>query len=224
LYFGERELYFQCRKEDGCECTGAGQASAYSNDRWGPDVRTLRSLGHSSDLDAGFGYLWSSVIEQYSRLKLTYESDRLSALSGLAKLSENFRPGRYIAGMWEKDIQYQLLWELPSHFGFGVYMGGDHLSGDDKQASVYAPSFSWTFWAQPILYSLPQNASPAYEVLELHSTIPGSNIYGQISDARRGLLTSIGTIYSRVSLVSTWPKMRHPEEYLNPLHLHLLLG
>jgi hypothetical protein len=53
---------------------------------------------------------WMQVVKEFSHCKLTYESDCLLALSGLAKYFAQEFDDKYLAGMWEKDLFVQLLW------------------------------------------------------------------------------------------------------------------
>ncbi|KAF2803092.1 HET-domain-containing protein, partial [Mytilinidion resinicola] len=51
---------------------------------------------------------WHDIVKEYSGLSLAFSSDRLPALSGLAK---QFRKlGRYYAGMWESSLVQNMLW------------------------------------------------------------------------------------------------------------------
>jgi len=61
-----------------------------------------------------FGEAWTEVLREYSRLEMTKKTDILLALSGLAKFVKHLIPGRYIAGLWERDIAFQLAWSINS--------------------------------------------------------------------------------------------------------------
>ncbi|KAK3984966.1 heterokaryon incompatibility protein-domain-containing protein [Cladorrhinum sp. PSN332] len=56
---------------------------------------------------------WKQIIEEYSKRRLTYFDDRLSALAGVAaalgKASSD--DDTYVAGMWTKSLLTQLCWE-----------------------------------------------------------------------------------------------------------------
>jgi hypothetical protein len=70
-----------------------------------------------ADIPGSLRYNWSSkyqcwmkLVEKYSLCSLTYETDRLLALSGLAKHFAKTFDDEYIAGLWRKDMFHQLLW------------------------------------------------------------------------------------------------------------------
>jgi hypothetical protein len=53
---------------------------------------------------------WMRIVEIFSHCNLTYDSDCLLALSGLAKYFAQEFDDDYLAGMWRKDLFHQLLW------------------------------------------------------------------------------------------------------------------
>ncbi|KAK8112073.1 heterokaryon incompatibility [Apiospora kogelbergensis] len=56
---------------------------------------------------------WMTMLEMYSILELSYETDRLPALSGLASYFKKALPrDKYLAGLWERDIHRQLFWNI----------------------------------------------------------------------------------------------------------------
>ena len=57
--------------------------------------------------------IWQSLVEEYTKRKITYPRDRLPAISGIAsklRLDGNCH-GRYAAGLWEGDLDFQITWE-----------------------------------------------------------------------------------------------------------------
>jgi hypothetical protein len=53
---------------------------------------------------------WHHIVEDYSKLRLTYDSDRFPALAGLAKTSRRHFEHKYLAGVWEDNLPQSLLW------------------------------------------------------------------------------------------------------------------
>ncbi|KAK3500575.1 HET-domain-containing protein [Neurospora crassa] len=100
----------------------------------------FRELSEYDNMDL----LWDSIVEQYSLCDLTYSSDKLPALSGLA---QNFSIARgpgfslnlnsYLAGIWRPHLPNALSWVSSS----------DEDSGRVRRyrPDLYrAPSWSWT--------------------------------------------------------------------------------
>jgi hypothetical protein len=57
---------------------------------------------------------WRFLVMEYSGLSLTFPSDRLPALSGLAKEFMQYRSDAYLAGMWMDSMVKDLTWH-PVH-------------------------------------------------------------------------------------------------------------
>jgi hypothetical protein len=58
---------------------------------------------------------WQMIVEDYSDLALSFESDRLPALAGPAKQLRKVRPGDwYLAGVWKNTFFEDVLWKASS--------------------------------------------------------------------------------------------------------------
>ncbi len=91
VHFTENELLWQCTMAQACEC----------------DSRWLDTAHYSNKARP-----WYRTVEDYSKLDLTFEDDKLPALSGAAKASEEWKLGqRYLAGLWYGTFMQDLLWQ-----------------------------------------------------------------------------------------------------------------
>lgn len=70
----------------------------------------------------------------YARRKLTFHSDKLPALAGLARAFQHKFQTRYIAGLWETTLLEDLLWS------YDTYNSEAKVALKDVQ---HAPSWSW---------------------------------------------------------------------------------
>jgi len=50
------------------------------------------------------------VAQNYTNRDITYNSDKLVALSGLAREFVQVASGRYLAGLWEQRLKHVMLW------------------------------------------------------------------------------------------------------------------
>ncbi|ROW00770.1 hypothetical protein VMCG_06567 [Cytospora schulzeri] len=111
LHFTQEELLWECRSEMSCECSPDAvitnlreieQSLGASRSVWGR---------HPAETGANMRD-WYSLVERYMKRDLTYDSDRLPALSGIADAFQRTltESGRYFAGIWEKDLIRGLLW------------------------------------------------------------------------------------------------------------------
>lgn len=99
--------------------------------------------------------LWDSLVERYSRCNLTYSSDKLPALSGLAQAFSIIRgPGFsldghfYLAGIWRPDLPKALCWTSEYYGGRLQNYGGEHRNY--RPHSYRAPSWSWASIEGPV--------------------------------------------------------------------------
>lgn len=75
---------------------------------------------------------WYAIIEEYSLKELSFDADKLPALSGLAGLFHEAHDSTYAAGLWKEDLQLGLAWYVASNDSRPV------KSGEGR-----GPSWSW---------------------------------------------------------------------------------
>ncbi|KAJ0132697.1 hypothetical protein HZ326_24229 [Fusarium oxysporum f. sp. albedinis] len=56
--------------------------------------------------------IWYNIVENYGRCSLTVPTDRLIAIAGIAKSMQPLLHDEYLAGLWKKDLPYNLVWSL----------------------------------------------------------------------------------------------------------------
>ncbi|PVH98226.1 HET-domain-containing protein, partial [Periconia macrospinosa] len=123
LYYTQSGVLWECRV-----CFGAGDKSTVTPKRTFTKIRRER-LFRPLDIDRKkmshndimTNWLW--IAEEYSAKDLTYTSDKLPALSGLAAATAFLLTGAkssmapypiYLAGLWEPDLWYHLFWTTHS--------------------------------------------------------------------------------------------------------------
>ncbi|KAF2681945.1 HET-domain-containing protein [Lentithecium fluviatile CBS 122367] len=124
LHFAGYEMIWECRENYDCECGSTFPAIEFAR----PWVPTMRN-GTFPEPPEGS---WERVVENFSRMSLTYPSDVFPALSGLAKTFATAFGDVYVAGLWKKHIVRGLLW----------HRTGQPLE-TKKADQWYAPSWSW---------------------------------------------------------------------------------
>jgi len=109
-------------------------------------VRNLSPLRDSRDQF----YAWYSLVEEYSKRTLTYQSDVLSALAGLAKELASTQNIGYTNGLWKNDLARGLLWSIhrdPRANRFPRSPVNNSLQENNSKA----PSWSWiSHWGKEI--------------------------------------------------------------------------
>ncbi|KAI1392063.1 heterokaryon incompatibility protein-domain-containing protein [Hypoxylon trugodes] len=130
LRFSETELSFECRRGIACECDMHG--AAYNNSLEPPQLPPLHGLaaainnttgseGNSADrlhqlpphLDPFLA--WQNRVSEYSQRNITFASDKLPALAGLATICHAITKSTYLAGLWRDHFVLDLLWHPAGH-------------------------------------------------------------------------------------------------------------
>lgn len=211
LHFGQRQLVWECCEKKAMELLPEGLLPGRN-----VMTREFKNLEPSSfiaqDAEGGgqsqyeekfYPYIfWTHLVETYSKARLSYTSDKLIALSGIAKRFSKKTECDYHAGLWRTSIEYQLLWHVAR-------------SGRPNSAPAYrAPSWSWasvdgeTF--QPRWW---KSDAIIANVTGVHVNTTFSK-YGTLDIEKHAELSICGTLrevtlglrrsHDKVALISTW--------------------
>ncbi|KAF2833349.1 HET-domain-containing protein [Ophiobolus disseminans] len=144
LHFGKDQLLWECKEQDACESYPNSLPPIYATQIY-TNFKAMDSSiymekfskrGHNISLDNAAHRLWNMIVRSYSRTLLTVPSDKLIALSGLAKRMSQIMKDEYIAGMWRKEIAASLSWYVVNQ---------EQINGSSSvRPSPYrAPTWSW---------------------------------------------------------------------------------
>ncbi|KAF2734550.1 HET-domain-containing protein, partial [Polyplosphaeria fusca] len=135
LWFSSWELGFTCRKETACECDPKPQIMYQLMAPRGTFSLNLKPTQSQSPFcssrQTDWHQTWQDFVEEYTKRNLSHQTDRLPAIAGLAKAIHSQIHGKYLAGMWDIDIEKHLLW------------ANDWGQSMQPIARDYAPSWSW---------------------------------------------------------------------------------
>ena len=141
LHFAENQIFWKCFSMQASETFPRGLPISLFGE-------TLDKVNNHQGL-GGFNHLkpyenWDRVVETYSNRSLTKETDKLVAISGLARVNSCIREimakpldagSRYLAGVWkDKDFLRQLCWSVRS-------IDITHVSL--RPRTYLAPSWTW---------------------------------------------------------------------------------
>lgn len=97
---------------------------------------------------------WHSVVEDYSRLRLTFSKDRLPALSAIVQRMLRMRKNdTYISGLWKSSLLGDLTWRC-----------GDTRFQREPRSAARIPSWSWTSTRGAVQYTSHNNLTLALSV------------------------------------------------------------
>jgi hypothetical protein len=186
VHFGSQELIWECPEMTACQCSEP--KPYYVSERPG---NILFSQASNDMLYAH----WRSIVSHYSTLNITALSDRLPALSGLAKKMQSKVHDQYLAGMWRNSLTADLFWKA---------VNGDSTP---KLPLWRAPSWSWAsvdteisfdFGRQPQAYCqvvdakcVPDGVDTTGGVLSGYIVIRAPKIRGQLKLATLFLNTLV---------------------------------
>jgi hypothetical protein len=169
LHFSADELFWECREYMACETF--------------PDRFPMSTIHPSHQfLSRDDLTSWCRTISIYSKADLTYTSDKMIAISGVARNFQDRFPDQYLAGLWKENLGRQLCWAVRQR----------ERKPETKPTIYRAPSWPWGSTDQPVMWELysTNNVSlcePNQDVLVRlmnSNIIPiGTDLLGQLKDA-----------------------------------------
>lgn len=133
---------------------------------------------------------WYYPILKYSQKRLTYETDRLPAVSSYAKLIARKSGDVYLAGLWKNNLHRGLLWKIQRRQRGTLSELIDSLA---RPPEFIAPSWSWASRRGSLLLDGSDNMQSECDVLEAKTRVYGEDMYGRV---RGGYLVIRGKVCS----------------------------
>ncbi|KAH6683930.1 HET domain protein [Halenospora varia] len=114
LYFNH-QLFWECRELKACEAfpQGLGPNADFEPDDYEDDSE-LCPKSWATEITRGSDKYapWTKVVESFMISGLTKGADKLTALSGIAKEMRSLLDDNYVAGLWERNLAFDLLWYI----------------------------------------------------------------------------------------------------------------
>jgi len=167
LHYTESELIWECKTEVSSE-DGAKPRGFYS--------MGLCQKVSKSEKDPYS--CWHDLLESYSVRKLTFESDKLPAVSGIAKRIQERVKGTYLAGLWKENLPMELCWSVD-------YVSSNSSTPNLLPESYIAPSWPWAS-VHGALGFVDRDPECPFEscvtVVDVQCSVPGLNKFGEVID------------------------------------------
>ncbi|KAF2786793.1 HET-domain-containing protein [Melanomma pulvis-pyrius CBS 109.77] len=182
LHFARRQLFWECKKLCASETYPYGLPSAVRRDdlQQGleenrknsvvkkaplyllkfPLCRSHEEVEGVEEIDQKEVKLWYQIVKTYSETSLTFSSDKLPALSGVAKFFQNGPRNTYLAGIWKAHLPHGLAWYRP------YQTQETRLPRPEKYR---APTWSWMSMDSPITIAS-YSASPILRILDAQTS------------------------------------------------------
>lgn len=197
LYFGSRQIYWECSTNLRYESVHFPLVDDFQTR--GEVVKA--SFDSRRDKSWWLGY-WYRILRTYFDTELTFPSDKLPAISGLAKKMQSLLGYHYLAGLWREDLARGLSWYRPSTVGNDI----PHV------LEYRAPSWSWASQDGPLRhYGLNVNTmflSSEFDIIDAHVEKKGQDLFGKVQS---GYLKIRGKI--RTGIVRKLPHQFRQGEY-----------
>lgn len=182
IHFGSDQVWWSClTKSACCEQAPTGFPAGFVSEHMTPNLQPAHVMH-------GWPRMWDVIVLKYTRSNLTRTSDKLIALSGLARyIAETMKmpASDYLAGIWRDSLPQGLLWMLVTPM---------------KEPRERVPSWSWASFDGPVQATTVVRAST--EILRFHyctdvihaQITPCSDPFGAVADGSikvRGPLVGI---------------------------------
>ncbi|KAI0965566.1 heterokaryon incompatibility protein-domain-containing protein [Xylaria arbuscula] len=198
MLFTDWEILWVCLSRLECNC---GQYSRDTRDLISESdlkIRFDRILRGGSERE--LHRLWMDIVHPYSLKEMTYATDKLPALAGIAYLFAEKSLGPYISGLWGATLIQDLFWEIS--WSFTDYY---HVVVRRQQVSSM-PSWSWASVAGPI------DMNPAADIEGLEVVRFAPSELGSLTHVTINSLTLHGILID----VRVWGGQQTEQGYINP--------
>lgn len=141
IHFTRDQLFFECRQSGTCEmyprglpkCISTSDSSFFNGTHFKSSFARHQIPANPSDKWLSSYSTWGNLVSVYSQCHLSFNKDKMVAISGLARVMKDSFKCDYLAGMWRENLDLQLLWscvlpESPRPTRLDVYV---------------APTWSW---------------------------------------------------------------------------------
>jgi hypothetical protein len=202
LHFGKTELILECRNKTRCECE-------YPEHHDLTDHKREHHATFVQPTTADLVQRWHGLVESYCPLNLSFCSDKLPALSGLARQMAKERPqAEYLAGLWSDSLEVDLLW-----MNYRCDYSGLRLP-IPMPTKWQAPSWSWASTNAMIDFPLSTQSgsknSSTNATLEMCFTIRDAQTDLATEDptgqVQRGSITITGRLFQVEFVEDGWPQ------------------
>jgi len=184
VFFTNAELVWECDQIHECSCHN--KLNRYTVRQ---AYKTLLAASKHDSLN-GQRY-WLKLVETFAARQLTYVTDRLPALTGIASMVP-FPAKDYLAGLWRGGLRHGLVWVNPlgrnSRRIEGTLDTFPKLAEEGINCRIsdhYAPSWSWaSIWGPAAFgYMMEEDAiGKDWHIINAQCTPRTSNPFGPVSE------------------------------------------
>ncbi|KAJ9616433.1 hypothetical protein H2200_000151 [Cladophialophora chaetospira] len=208
IHFGQEQIFWECRCQMACEAYPTGIPEQFKNRRtraWRQADQMLDPHRERTSQWSLMGFLsrfsltkpkhnpaqlsqiygiWSNIVEAYMECKLSYDDDKLVAISGIAQKVAGVTGERYLAGLWENSLLGPgLLWYV---LGRRQADGTSSIGfAPEGHRGYRAPSWSWASLEARVIWNWPVSCEEVLiDIIKTDIREPEGSKLGRVSSAR----------------------------------------
>lgn len=177
LHFGREQIFWECRSkryEEQIDKPDRDEPIIYPDSEFKLH-RSNKPCGEVLNV-----LQWYGIVEEYTRRNLMFETDKLPALSGLARGAQKKLNSAYLAGLWRDKLHIGLSWS--------VLRG----SSNSRLSTYGVPCWSWASIDGPISYDFADHFTPlvdgfmafAVDIIQADPEIAGIDEFGEVKDGK----------------------------------------
>ncbi|MCJ1459362.1 hypothetical protein MMC28_009739 [Mycoblastus sanguinarius] len=147
LHFGREQMSWECHELEACETFQRGIPKSMKSSYTNYKNRTICIRGNTLKASSGqranpnmdqlnIYNSWAAILEVYVASDITRPTDKLIALSGIAKKFQVVLGDAYLAGLWKENLERQLLWYVKKCRRWNGLPSS-------RSETYRAPSWSW---------------------------------------------------------------------------------
>ncbi|KAF4616182.1 hypothetical protein G7Y89_g15225 [Cudoniella acicularis] len=140
LHFTPTQIFWECFGRQSCEQFPLGiplhEPLRNFSLLFDAERNLKKTKNRDVEMDFEVMHTWVDLVDDYNACDLTFSSDKLVAISGLARLYADMTSDVYLAGLWKSRLKELLYWQVDSD--------EELPSALENEGGVYrAPSWSW---------------------------------------------------------------------------------
>lgn len=143
LHFGAHQLFWECHHKDAAEFCADDILPSLTRSDAVRFKRLIPKQGAEGDGEIKAYRAWAAIVRAYTACNLTFPSDKLPALSSVAKAMRRMLRDEYVAGLWRRFLEYELLWSTVSNIIHPPRNIGTTTDQRDSKEMYRCPSWSW---------------------------------------------------------------------------------
>ncbi|OBT69176.1 hypothetical protein VE03_02032 [Pseudogymnoascus sp. 23342-1-I1] len=234
VHFTDAELVWECGKSYECSC-GNPMGKRSIKLMFEAVLQCPTAAGDASGETLNIApSIWHSLVEEFTARDLTYATDRLPAISSLARMLP-FPKDEYLAGLWQNQLMEDLVWLNPvgrvswgpdSNGGASTRLDTPNPPKNYRIQGEYAPSWSWASNSAPVAFSINRLSGiiPEWRVTGATCMPITANPYGPVSKSSSLHIEGYVLPITLENITVTKPRVDENENYHAVMELCVIRG